>query len=105
LDGHALTAFAIRKDGVDSGWRLCLALALTIAVVATSRASLADDPRPANAPKEAPDSPAKVAARAEFDRGVELFRQGNWDGALVAFRQSIDLFPTRAALTNAALCL
>jgi hypothetical protein len=47
----------------------------------------------------------KAQARIEFDRGIARFQNGDWETALVAFRRSLTLFPTTAALINASLCL
>ena len=47
----------------------------------------------------------KDESRAHFDTAISLFEQDAWDAALVEFQRSRDLYPTRAALKNAALCL
>jgi len=47
----------------------------------------------------------KEDARAHFDEGVALFEQGALEPALARFRRSLDIYPTLAATTNAALCL
>jgi hypothetical protein len=65
--------------------------------------------RPVAAEPAPPASPTEPAqrndARAEFDRGIVLFEQGSFDRALALFRRSLEMYPTRAAATNAALCL
>jgi len=76
-----------------------------------------------DAPAEAPAAPASPAAAEEsddpaadiekrkeeakvrFQRGIELVQNENWDAALAEFLASRELFPTRVALKNAALCL
>lgn len=51
-------------------------------------------------------SPApKDEARREFERGISAFEQEDFDEALAAFRHSADLYPTRAAIMDGALCL
>ncbi len=58
--------------------------------------------QPAPAPAE---DPQKAEAARHFERGLALFDQSLWDPALAEFTRSIELFPTRAATRNAALCL
>lgn len=53
----------------------------------------------------APVDRRKEEARAHFDRGITLFEEGAWDPALAEFTRSRQLYPTRAATKNAALCL
>jgi Tetratricopeptide repeat/PEGA domain len=48
---------------------------------------------------------AKDDARAHFDEGIALFEHGAFEQALARFRRSLDIYPTLAATTNAALCL
>jgi hypothetical protein len=47
----------------------------------------------------------KHAAKDRFLRGLELVQNDHWDAALAEFLASRALFPTRAALKNAAVCL
>ena len=56
--------------------------------------------QPAPAPTTAMDQ-----ARAHFEKGLALWDAEAWDAALVEFRRSRDLHPTRAATKNAALAL
>jgi hypothetical protein len=72
----------------------------------------AQDTPPADAPAAAPaDDPAadvekkKEEAKVRFQRGIELVQNESWDAALAEFLVSRELFPTRVALKNAALCL
>jgi PEGA domain len=48
---------------------------------------------------------ARDQARERFMRGVALFEDGAFDGALVEFRASRQRFPTRVATRNEAICL
>ncbi len=62
--------------------------------------------QPAPAPSAEPSADAKKdQARAHFDTAISLFEQEAWDAALVEFDRSRELFPTRAATKDAALCL
>src|SRR5262245_28524811 len=47
----------------------------------------------------------KQEARVHFERGVKLSDEQSWDAALAEFLQSRELFPTRGAEKNAAVCL
>src|SRR5262249_46004444 len=80
-----------RREGV---MRIRLCLAVTVCVMATSGLALAQAP-----------AGAKDEARQHFDRAVDLFQRQALDEALAEFQRSLELFPTKAALTNAALCL
>jgi hypothetical protein len=65
----------------------------------------------AAAPADAPAAPAddldkrKEEAKVRFQRGLELVQNESWDAALAEFLVSRELFPTRVALKNAAVCL
>jgi tetratricopeptide (TPR) repeat protein len=48
---------------------------------------------------------ARNQAQQHFQNGVTLMSNENWEGALVEFERSLELFPTRSALFNAANCL
>jgi hypothetical protein len=66
-------------------------------------------PSPAWAQAPAPPAPEAEAAgreeaREHFEQGVALMQNENWDAALVEFGVSLELFPTRAALFNLAMC-
>jgi hypothetical protein len=58
---------------------------------------------PAESPPVEVD-PKREQARAHFQRGVELFEEEAWDAALAEFLRSRELYPTRAATKNAAVC-
>jgi hypothetical protein len=61
---------------------------------------------PAKAPPGAvPDDAKKEQAKQRFDKAITLFEQSAWDAALAEFLKSRELFPTRAATKNAAVCL
>src|SRR5689334_8488336 len=57
------------------------------------------------APAVDPDAAKKEAAKQRFLRGLELSRTQDWDAALVEFLGSREIFPTRAAISNAATTL
>jgi hypothetical protein len=58
------------------------------------------------APPAHADTPeTKTAALRHFQIGVELVDARAWDAALAEFSRSRELFPTKNALKNAALCL
>ena len=64
---------------------------------------------PAHAQTPPADTPAEVdpkreQARAHFLKGVELFEEEAWDAALAEFLRSRELYPTRSATKNAAVC-
>ncbi|HVY44358.1 MAG TPA: PEGA domain-containing protein [Minicystis sp.] len=82
--------------------RRAVAVAVALGVVVASAPALADpapEPPPASADKQ------KDAAREQFDRGVRLVRENALSAALAAFLKSRELFPTRAATSDAAWCL
>jgi len=67
---------------------------------------------PSSPPSAAPAPPpeddkaqAKQQARVHFEKGVTLQEEEAWAPALAELRQSLALFPTRAATKNAAICL
>lgn len=76
-------------------------LGIALALSSISAASLAQGP-PAD---EAQKTQAKDQARVHFDKAVTLQEEEAWAPALAEFRQSLSLFPTRAATKNAAVCL
>lgn len=47
----------------------------------------------------------KQQAKQHFLKGLEFVQNENWDAALAEFLASRDLYPTRVALENAAICL
>jgi hypothetical protein len=49
--------------------------------------------------------PRKDEARGHFEKALSLFDEEAWDAALVEFARSRELYPTRAATKDAALCL
>jgi hypothetical protein len=44
-------------------------------------------------------------ARQHFEKGIGLFEEESWDAALVEFLRSREIYATRAATKDAALCL
>jgi hypothetical protein len=86
--------------------RLALPLALAVAAGAagvvpglTGRARAAADEPAADA------EPRKREAKDRFLRGLALAGEQRWDAALAEFLASRELFPTRVAAKNAAICL
>jgi tetratricopeptide (TPR) repeat protein len=70
--------------------RLAGAAALLVCLTAVARA-------------EAPPSPAAIEeARGRFQRGVQLFREGSFDGALAEFRKAYQVAPSYRLLYNIA---
>jgi hypothetical protein len=47
---------------------------------------------------------ARDRALQHFQRGLTLMEGENWEGALLEFERSIELYPTRAALFNLGMC-
>jgi hypothetical protein len=47
----------------------------------------------------------KEEARKYFEKGLLLFDDESWDGALAEFLRSREMYPGRAATKNAAICL
>ncbi len=72
-------------------------------------------PRPAAPPLAPPPGVAPTAgmsedarkeeARKYFEKGLALFDDEAWDGALAEFLHSREIYPGRAATKNAAICL
>jgi len=62
-------------------------------------------PPPPLDPAAQAEATAKEEARKHFDQGLALFDRGSLDAAFPEFEKSISIFPTRAAIKNAALCL
>ncbi len=65
-------------------------------------------PRAALAQDNEPGQPIEIkrdAAREQFDRGVGLVKKNALSAALAAFLKSREIFPSRAATSNAAWCL
>ena len=62
-------------------------------------------PDPPPDPAAQAEATAKDEARKHFDQGLALFDRGSLEAALPEFEKSISIFPTRAAIKNAALCL
>lgn len=70
---------------------LALSLALVIALTSS--------------PVAAQDEAKKTEARERFFRGLQLAENDDWESALREFEQSLDLYPTRVAVKNAAVTL
>lgn len=79
--------------------------------LAQPAAAPAPPPPPATSPASPPAAPEpaeadkKDQARAHFEKAIALFEEEAWDAALVEFQRSRELYPTRAATKDAALCL
>lgn len=65
----------------------------------------AETPPPPLDPAAQAEATAKEEARKHFDQGLALFDRGSLEAALPEFEKSISIYPTRAAIKNAALCL
>ncbi|MGK3968003.1 kelch repeat-containing protein [Sorangium sp. So ce118] len=67
------------------------------------------DASPDAAPPDAAEPPPAenpvAEARAHFERGLDLYRQGAWEAALAEFLASRQVYPTWSATSSAALCL
>lgn len=50
------------------------------------------------------ENPSRERARVLFERGIELVDQERWEDAIEAFNESLNTYPTQAALYNRALC-
>jgi hypothetical protein len=70
--------------------------------IAAAQAPGSDQPAPA---ASAPRKKDKAEAQARFKAGVTHFDRQEWSAALAEFLRSRELFPTRAATKNAAICL
>ena len=84
------------------GW----VMGASIALASTGLAQAQPKDAPKDAPKEAPvDDAKKAEAKAHFETGLKQYNAQAYDSALAEFKQSLALFPTRAALKNAGLTL
>jgi hypothetical protein len=77
---------------------LLAASVLAPAIGQAQPAPRADEP-------EKKDDSKKEEARTHFERAITLFEDGAWDAALVEFLKSRELYATRAATKDAAICL
>ncbi|MCC6663559.1 MAG: PEGA domain-containing protein [Polyangiaceae bacterium] len=68
-------------------------------------AAPAEEPTKPAPPAPDPTEQKKADARTHFERGLSLFDEEAWDAALVEFARSREIFATRAATKNAAICL
>ncbi|WP_437729606.1 kelch repeat-containing protein [Sorangium sp. So ce861] len=78
------------------------------AAAPASPAPPAASPPAAVPPADAEPPPAAnpvAEARAHFERGLDLYRQGAWEPALAEFLASRQDYPTWSATSSAALCL
>lgn len=82
----------------------CVARRRTLAAVLVGAIAL---PRLATAaePEAARDESKKQEAQEHFQLGVKSFQVEQWDAALAEFLRSRELYPTRSATYDAALCL
>jgi hypothetical protein len=88
---------------------LALASALAAPLLGSAGGAFAQTPAPvaSTAPSAAADNSAKRKedAKERFGKGLSLMTDEQWDNAYVEFSASIELYPTRVALKNAAVCL
>jgi hypothetical protein len=74
--------------------------------VLLSGLGVAADPAAAATGSAAQPSDAKrEESRMHFEKGIALFEEESWDAALVEFLRSREVYATRAATKDAALCL
>lgn len=62
-------------------------------------------PAPSSSAAPSPDDARKADARQHFEAGLAHFDRSEWSAALAEFLRSRQIFPTRAATKNAAICL
>lgn len=94
-----------RRSAALSGL-LALALLVSPLGAQTRPEAPPDDPAaPAEGAGDDAETRARQDARRHFERGLSLYDAGTWDAALAEFLLSRELYPTRAATKNAALCL
>src|SRR5436190_21403021 len=74
--------------------RSCLAALMGVLVLSTTVRSHAAD---------APADSKKAEAAQRFDRGLQLFDDGDTAGALAEFRRTYELFPNPVVLYNIGL--
>src|SRR4051794_6564997 len=79
--------------------RAVLPCAVTLALLAPAWAARADDPPPGAAA-----SGVSADADVHFRRGVDLFRERAFGGALTEFRRAYQIAPSYRVLYNIALC-
>lgn len=85
---------------------LSFACAFAPTALAQGKAKLPAPAAPAApAPADPAADPAKEEAQTHFTRALSLFNDGAFDAALVEFRQTLALYPNRAALQNTAVTL
>ncbi|WP_437937922.1 kelch repeat-containing protein [Sorangium sp. So ce341] len=75
------------------------------AAPAPPSAAAAPAPPPSDAVEPPPAVDPVAEARAHFERGLDLYRQGAWEAALAEFLASRQDYPTWSATSSAALCL
>jgi hypothetical protein len=78
---------------------------VSLLTLCTPLVGAAADPAASDTPSEAPSaatSEATSKAKAHFDRGVELYREGNLDAALAEFERANELSPSHHLLYNLA---
>ncbi len=81
-------------------------LACLLGALSLLEATALAQPAPAKAEaKPESEGRRKEEAREHFQRGLSLFDTEAWDPALAEFKRAHELYPTRAALKNAAQCL
>ena len=72
---------------------------------AAPASSAAAPPAPGGSAASAAPDAKKEESRVHFDKALGLFEEQAWDAALAEFLRSREIFATRAATTNAAVCL
>lgn len=107
MKASSLSTNARRWREPRRGWRAKLlgALLTWSGLVGISASASGDEPpTPPETPAPTEEDTRKADARNYFQRGVELHRQGAIEAALAEFIRSRELFPTKNATNNAAIC-
>jgi hypothetical protein len=85
-------------------YRFWLRLSALLSCLSFSGLGLAADPAPGAAGAQPADA-KREESRMHFEKAIALFEEESWDAALVEFLRSREVYATRAATKDAALCL
>ncbi|MFS8069477.1 MAG: PEGA domain-containing protein [Byssovorax sp.] len=78
---------------------------LLLESTALAQPAVAPPPPAVASPDDKDVEARRTEAKASFEKGNLLLKQGAWDAALAEFGRSRASYPTRAATKNAAICL
>lgn len=108
LGGDALAGRPLSESGKKPAASQPAAPSPNAAAAAGKAQGPSAPPGPAAAPRElAPaevSGPKKEAARAHFERGVELYMNGDFGNAWLEFQSAYQIFPLVELLNNIARC-